>query len=261
LLFYKYSIFKNIIYLIGFINNFLFFAIKNKKNINNYIYKFLPIFLYLKYFFYFLKSLIFLLNNYLYLKYLYFFLLNILIYKRKKGNTLYFINYKLIFLINIKIKKYIFEFNINKFFNINLFLFFKNIKNNFSLQYFINFKKLKKNVYYSYLKDMVFLFYISSLYGIRNLFNNFILWNLNIKEKTHYFFLNNIFNVVIELFKKSFFFTKGFICTIKGKINGNTRKRRFNISLSSFGLQSLNSIIIYSSNYRVTRFGALSIKS
>jgi hypothetical protein len=173
-------IFKNIIYLIGYINNFLFFSLfnyKNKELIRNTNFE---IIIYLKYTFFlnFFKNLIFyfLFNNYLFLKYLYFFLISIIIYLYKvKKNNLYRVNNKLIFLINIKIKKYIFEFNIYKFFKINLFLFLKNIKNNFSLQYRINFNKLKNNLYYLYITDMIFLFFITSLYGIKNLFNNFIL--------------------------------------------------------------------------------------
>ena len=95
--------------------------------------------------------------------------------------------------MNLKIQKYIFEFNIYKFFNINLTLFIRNVStvNNFFLFDEINIvflqELLKSNRYY-FFKDLIFIFIISSLYGIKNLFNNFILWNLNATEKIHYFF-------------------------------------------------------------------------
>ena len=48
---------------------------------------------------------------------------------------------------------------------------------------------------------------------------------------------------------------------IKGKLNGINRKRKYYINLGSFGLQKVDSIVIYSSNYKITRFGVLGLKS
>ena len=146
--------------------------------------------------------------------------------------------------------------------NINLFL--RNISNKFYFFHKVNFIFLKElfryNRYY-FLKDLIFIFFISSLYGIKDLFNNFILWNLNWKEKTHYIFLNNLLKVLIEFYKIYIPFSKGFLCIVKGKINGFSRKRTFKINLGSFGLQYFNYNIIYSSTYQITRFGILGIKS
>ena len=103
------------------------------------------------------------------------------------------------------------------------------------------------SLFYKYLiyKNNIYLInYISSLYGIKDLFNNFILWNLNWREKTHYIFLNNLLKILIEFYRSNISFSKGFLCIVKGKINGISRKRTFKINLGSFGLQYFNLNII-----------------
>ena len=269
-LFYKYLIHKNDIYLISYVCTFLFFNITKKlkhiikKPFNNYLFS---IYIYIKYAYFFYQYRNLFLNLYMFLKYLYFFLTKILYYKKLyfiKKKSIKYLNFKLVLILNLKIKKYIFEFNIFKFFNINVNFFLRNISNKFYFFHKVNFIFLNKlfryNRYY-FLKDLIFIFFISSLYGIKDLFNNFILWNLNWKEKTHYIFLNNLLKILIEFYRVYIPFSKGFLCIVKGKINGISRKRTFKINLGSFGLQYFNYNIIYSSTYQITRFGIMGIKS
>ena len=48
----------------------------------------------------------------------------------------------------------------------------------------------------------------------------------------------------IEFYRSNISFSKGFLCIVKGKINGISRKRTFKINLGSFGLQYFNLNII-----------------
>jgi hypothetical protein len=174
-------------------------------------------------------------------------------------NNLYSLFYKyLIYKNNIYLISYVCTF---LFFSITNFKFiFKKAFNTYIFNIYIFLKQLFRYNRYYFLKDLIFIFFISSLYGIKDLFNNFILWNLNWREKTHYIFLNNLLKILIEFYRSNISFSKGFLCIVKGKINGISRKRTFKINLGSFGLQYFNLNIIYSSTYQPTRFGVLGIK-